>query len=352
MAIIEIIDDDAPSRDLLVAILGYLGYGGHEVVEYADGQQALSNLYNDQPDLIILDLLMPTIDGFEFVAKLRADPNWQAVPVVFYTANYQESEVRPLADACGVRHIINKPAEPEVIVQVLRQVLDEGDVPSPGTGSKSAGESTIALGEGDMSDFLQQHLKLLNTKLFQTVKQAVPRMDLLIDFGLQLISERDPDTLITRAASAARRLVGGRHATVLMLDEEGLLSPRVVSGLRTSERRLIRESELVKRVPEINDAEKAVRQSGPSRPAESVGLPSGHPPVSEILCVPIRVPERLFGWIIIADRVTRDAFTEEDEGLLRILMAQVARVFENSLLHAELKKHVQWLEGQVNLMRN
>src|SRR5206468_1919113 len=120
MATILVVDDDASARDLIATVLGY---AGHRVREAADGAEALTLAQSEPPELIIADLLMPTMDGFEFVRQLRELPTLAATPVVFYTATYLESEARNLARSCGVTHIITKPAEPQQILDVVGQNL-------------------------------------------------------------------------------------------------------------------------------------------------------------------------------------------------------------------------------------
>ena len=66
---------------------------------------------------------MPTMNGYEFVRRLRSQPDTAAIPVIFCTANYEEAEVRQLAAACGVSHFIAKPSDPETIVSTVGEVL-------------------------------------------------------------------------------------------------------------------------------------------------------------------------------------------------------------------------------------
>ncbi len=123
MATILVVDDDPTARDLVATILGY---AGHELREATDGAEGLAVAQTERPDLIIADLLMPTMDGFEFVRQLRENSAFAQTPVVFYTATYLESEARALADQCGVSHIITKPAEPEQIDEAGAEGRDGG----------------------------------------------------------------------------------------------------------------------------------------------------------------------------------------------------------------------------------
>src|SRR6202007_655332 len=85
MATILIVDDRPTNRQFLLTLLGY---GNHRLFEAADGAQALAMTQTERPDLVISDILMPTMDGYEFVQRLRADPGLAATPVIFHTATY------------------------------------------------------------------------------------------------------------------------------------------------------------------------------------------------------------------------------------------------------------------------
>jgi len=93
MATILVIDDEPTNRQLLNTVLGYQG---HAIVEAGDGQEGLEKSRAAHPDLAIVDILMPTMDGFEFVRQLHSDPSIAATPIIFYTAAYYEREIRSL----------------------------------------------------------------------------------------------------------------------------------------------------------------------------------------------------------------------------------------------------------------
>jgi len=78
-----VVDDDAEVRQLLRRMLESEGYA---VVEAENGRVALERLRGESPSLILLDLMMPEMDGFEFVAELRHHEGWRAIPVVVITA--------------------------------------------------------------------------------------------------------------------------------------------------------------------------------------------------------------------------------------------------------------------------
>src|SRR5690349_11145143 len=120
MAKILIVDDLVPNRQFLVKLLGY---GGHTLLEAGDGAEALQVCRAEHPDLVISDILMPTMDGFEFVRLLRSEPRLAGTVVIFYTATYHQREAKGLAGACGVQHLLQKPSRPEVILRTVNQAL-------------------------------------------------------------------------------------------------------------------------------------------------------------------------------------------------------------------------------------
>src|SRR5690349_2518517 len=90
-ATILVVDDHMPSRQFLTSLLGYQGY---RVLEASDGLQGLQIVRAERPDLIVSDILMPTMDGYEFVRQLRNDPDISRTKVVFCTAMYRTDQAR------------------------------------------------------------------------------------------------------------------------------------------------------------------------------------------------------------------------------------------------------------------
>ncbi len=120
MATILVVDDRAPNRELLMTLLGYTG---HILLESADAAHALEIVRASRPDLVITDVVMSSIDGFEFVRRLRSEPEIAQTKVIFYTATYLASEARALAEAYSVAHVLAKPSEPQLILDTIQLVL-------------------------------------------------------------------------------------------------------------------------------------------------------------------------------------------------------------------------------------
>ena len=120
MATVLVVDDDAPSREFLRTLLSYRG---HQVEQASDGAGALAMAARCPPDAVITDVLMPGLDGYALARALRGEPMTRHVPIVFSTAHYGAQEIRPLAQACGVRDVILKPAQPSTVLATIDSLL-------------------------------------------------------------------------------------------------------------------------------------------------------------------------------------------------------------------------------------
>ena len=168
MAVILIVDDAAANREYLAALLGY---GGHRLLQAADGAEGLEFAKAERPDLVIADILMPTMDGYELVRQMRLDPALASTPVIFCTAHYHEREARDMARTCGISNVIVTPAEPEVILTAVAGVLG---TPPPARVPNA-------------EEFDRKHLRLLTNKLSQKtdeLKATNERLSALIELNL------------------------------------------------------------------------------------------------------------------------------------------------------------------------
>jgi DNA-binding response OmpR family regulator len=112
-----LVDDDAGIRDSLAA---FLARSGFDVRAAGDGQQALDIIARDRPDLVILDVLMPRLDGREALRRLRRNSDW--LPVILLTQVGEAGE-RAMALEEGADDYLNKPFEPHELVARIRAVL-------------------------------------------------------------------------------------------------------------------------------------------------------------------------------------------------------------------------------------
>jgi CheY-like chemotaxis protein len=121
MAKILIAEDERDIRDLVAFTLRF---AGHEVIAVGDGEEAVLTARKEMPDLILMDVRMPRMTGYEACEKMKADPELKDIPVVFLSAKGQESEIRTGLKAGAAEYLL-KPFAPVELTQRVAELLAE-----------------------------------------------------------------------------------------------------------------------------------------------------------------------------------------------------------------------------------
>src|SRR5580704_5705180 len=137
MVRILVVESHTSSREYLRSVLERLG---HQVTEARDAAEGLEAARLTLPAIVFIDILMPTMDGYEFVSALRSQPGQSALPVIFWTAGYLKREALGLAQECGVLYIANKSAPAIEICWLVEECLGEGPRSSAQIGRASCRE--------------------------------------------------------------------------------------------------------------------------------------------------------------------------------------------------------------------
>jgi len=119
---ILVVEDTEDSRILLEAILAAEGF---EVDSAVNGIEALQKTRETTPDLIVSDILMPKMDGFDLCRQLKLDPQLKLIPFIFYTATYIDERDEKFAMSLGATRFIVKPEDPVKLLKVIKDVLSE-----------------------------------------------------------------------------------------------------------------------------------------------------------------------------------------------------------------------------------
>jgi DNA-binding response OmpR family regulator len=119
MAHILIAEDEHDIRELITFTLKYAGY---EVTSVTNGEEAFESALRLLPDLILLDVRMPRMTGYEVCEKIKSNAETQLIPVVFLSAKGQEAEVKTGLMSGAVEYIV-KPFAPEQLVERVRAIL-------------------------------------------------------------------------------------------------------------------------------------------------------------------------------------------------------------------------------------
>ena len=113
--------DDEP--DVLLLCRVNLEFEGYEVIEAADGEQAMQQARTHRPDVVLLDVMMPKMDGWQVLAAIKDDRDLAEIPVVMLTAKVQDQDqIRGWSQ--GAADYITKPFSPLALSQVLQDVLE------------------------------------------------------------------------------------------------------------------------------------------------------------------------------------------------------------------------------------
>jgi len=115
-------EDDKQSRYLLEMMLK--GYG-HEVIAVANGAEALEQALAQQPDIIVSDIMMPKMDGFQFCQACKQNEQLKNIPFIFYTATYLSDEDEKFTIDLGADAFIPKPSEPDILIRKLCEVFEK-----------------------------------------------------------------------------------------------------------------------------------------------------------------------------------------------------------------------------------
>ena len=112
-------DDHQPTRAMFSMILGKQNY---QMIHASNGEQAYSKAFSEQPDLILMDVMMPVMDGLEAIRRIREEESLRHVPIIMLTTSVRMKDV-PIALASGADAYIAKPQSAEKIIEKVKSCL-------------------------------------------------------------------------------------------------------------------------------------------------------------------------------------------------------------------------------------
>ncbi len=116
---ILVVDDE---EDIVKLVKMYLEHHRYEVIIANDGQEGLEKAKTEQPDLIILDLMLPKISGYKVCGLLKKDTRYAKTPIILFTAKAREEDIK-LGQEVGADAYITKPFEPEFLLVKIKELL-------------------------------------------------------------------------------------------------------------------------------------------------------------------------------------------------------------------------------------
>lgn len=358
MARILLIDDEPLNGELLVRMLGY---HGHDMHLASDGEAGLRIAREQRPDLIIADILMPGLDGYALVARLRADRDLANTRVIIYTALDLDSEVRQLAASAGILHILTKPAEPETILATVRDAL--------GRDPPAAPASTPALDQAytrQITGMLHEHVESLKAEIEARVqaeaalRAQTARLRILADASHAFArASQDYPAMLDLVAQTMARSLGdaciicllasdGQELPLLAMDDA---SPEVLAQLRA------RWQELPFDASHDPCAQRALASRSPlllvpGKSATPCPLLTYLDDASLIIA-PLQTEQRAIGLLcLLRHRPERAPYTTDDIQLVQNLADRAALAIRNGQLVAELQGQLgQGLRAETEMRR-
>ncbi len=124
MSKVLVVEDERDIRDLIGFTLRFAGF---DVTVAEDGVQALEEVSREKPDLILLDVRMPRMSGYEACRRLKEDPATSSIPVVFLSAKGQDDEIKEGLESGAVEYIV-KPFAPDELTNQIKDILQSMSV--------------------------------------------------------------------------------------------------------------------------------------------------------------------------------------------------------------------------------
>ena len=234
MTKVLVVDDEKDIRELLIDDLLDSGY---QVIEAENGSEALDRIYNDRPDIVLLDLMMPVMNGIQVLKALKSDPDTVNLPVVLLTAVAAEDGEQKSKEL-GADYYLTKPWEPDTIQTVIKMALRKA---AEGNQTNSAGRDA---GKTEHSAFMST---------------GNPQFDIKLGGGVP----REGMTFIEGAAATGKSVLCQHFAYTALVhgyrvsyfssqhNTDGLLKQMASLGLNSS--RFSRSGQLVvKAIPTVD----------------------------------------------------------------------------------------------------
>ncbi len=298
-----LIVDDAPiPRHILESSVRKWNY---DVIAVSDGESALKAATSDPPDIILLDVMMPGMDGFEVCRQLKKDPKTQEIPILFLTAKGDVKE-KTKGFELGAVDYITKPFD---ILEVKARI-----------------ETHLAL------RLTKQKLKEQNLVLQNTINK-------LTDIGASISSEKDIDLLLSTIVNETSNMLEAERASLFLYDEQTdeLWIKKTSEGPEVFEIRFKADKGIAGYVARERKALNIKDAYSHDLFNREFDMKTGFKTKS-ILCVPMEnLQGKLIGVVQVLNK-KNNTFSKDDETILKMIASQAAISIDNSRLTDYLKK--------------
>ncbi|MBS0290688.1 MAG: response regulator [Proteobacteria bacterium] len=367
MAKILIVDDRAINREYLCSLLQHFN---HETIEVTNGVEALSSLEKTIPDLIISDIYMPIMDGYEFVRQLKQKVRYKNIPVIFYTAIYRKEEADEQQKTLDVHCILTKPCDPLLIIDTVNQVLaasfnakqrEENPQeqrylnPSIYRAPQNLVDIGVELGE-QISQLNQakQSAGLSRDKIM-TIADALSeglllyqkvstRLFTLIELFLDMIEEQIPVNLLKLYCLGANKVIDTELAIAGIFDNQGNIK-YLTSSCQNSTLLELDATKITKDHPFID----YILKTGSAFFMNSIDtnvleIPYYISPPKNMLGISLLTTRKTYGFAYFINKNTESKFSQEDSQVISSLSAALSLLYENKITKVMLQNQSRKLQ--------
>lgn len=296
-ALILIVDDNPENRLLLATQLGLEGY---RIVQAKNGREGISAAQKRQPDIILLDVMMPEMNGFDVCARLKADPQTAGIPVIMVTA-LREVQYRIRGIEAGADEFLSRPHHREELLVRVRALIQ-----------------------------LQRARKRL--------EEERNRLQLLYNISRAIATQLDREQMMADILAQTQAAVGATKGSIMLVDAHLEVTHRILirSGLTPEV-----ADKVTREVMRRGLAGWLVRNNrgviieNTAEDNRWLRLPDDENPAGSVIGVPLSRLDRVVGVLILMHQ-QREYFSQEHLALLETIGAQITASIENAYLFAEI----------------
>lgn len=359
---ILIVDDKKENRLLLEALLKGNGY---TVTMAENGKEALKRLRNEPFDLIVSDILMPVMDGFQLCRYVKSDETLKHIPFVFYTATYTDKRDEELAMRLGADRFLRKPMEPYAFLEVISEIvkdIESGKIAPREPAEKEEAEEEeeeeifklynerlVKKLEKKMQD-LERELALRKKAEEEIRKLSTERKEMESDLRIwnevaHIFLTTPDDTMYEKVLALIMNITGSKYGIFGFIDEAGdWVCPSLTRDI-WEQCQIPNKSIVFRRDKWGGLWGKAMTEKTSLYSNQNLNFPAGHIIIDNALDVPILQEDRLIGNFVVGQN--EKGFDEKSKSMLGTIAAQVAPILSARLARDEEYRERKKAEDQL-----
>lgn len=323
--------DDKPSN--LMVFEGILSNLDVVCVKAKSGKEAFAKLTENDISLILLDVQMPGMDGFEILKTIRKNKNWKDIPVIFISAVYRSGIHQIRGIDLGAIDFIVKPVVPEILSGKIKTFLE-----------------------------LYEHRRKQNIKIAEisselAITEIIKNENLLLNSANEIfqniINLETQEKAATYILNVLERITGSKFGFIGEINKNNKLDTFAISNPGwdackmpgTKAVKSLQNSELRGIWSATVKENRSIVENSPTQNPHSIGIPEGHPELTSFMGVPLRYGDKLYGIIALANKP--GGYTSKDVENIEILSSIVTEALTRKKVELELVGYKQDLEKMV-----